>query len=67
MTMWKDDILTKAQFEYIQQEVDAMKVPANVGGFPTKYLQISVFYDQWKNDLYIFYSVFKGTSACRTL
>ena len=37
MAMWKDSgILTKAQFEYIQQEIDGMKVPANVGRIPYK-------------------------------
>ena len=37
MTMWKDDgILTKAQLEYIQQEVDAIKVPASVVRIPYK-------------------------------
>ena len=37
MTMWKDSgILTKAQFEYIQQGIDGMKVPANVGRIPYK-------------------------------
>lgn len=52
MTMWKDDgILTKAQFEYIQQEVDAMKVPANVGRIPHKISSnFSGFTaDPWKN------------------
>ena len=37
MTMWKDDgILIKTQFEYIQEEVDAMKVPVGVGRIPHK-------------------------------
>ena len=51
-TMWKDDgILTKAQFEYIQQEVDAIKVPASVGRIPYKIgSNFSGFTaDQWKN------------------
>jgi len=32
MTIWKDDeMLTKTGFDYIQQEVDAIKVSAGVG------------------------------------
>ena len=52
MTMWKDSgILTKAQFECIQQEIDGMKVPANVGRIPYKIASnFSGFTaDQWKN------------------
>ena len=53
MTMWKDSgILTKAQFEYIiQQEIDKMKVPANIGCIPCKISSnFSDFTaDQWKN------------------
>ena len=52
MTMWKDSgILTRAQFEDIQQEIDEMKVPANVGRIPYKIASnFSGFTaDQWKN------------------
>ena len=57
MTMWKDNgILTKAHFEYIQDEVNSMNVPANVGRIPYK---ISSNFggftaDQWKNWILIY-------------
>ena len=57
MTMWKDDgILTKTQFEYIQEEVDAMKVPVGVGRIPHKISSnFSGFTaDQWKNWICIY-------------
>ena len=52
MAMWKDSgIFKKAEFEYIQQEIDEMKVPANVGRIPHKIASnFSCFTaDQWKN------------------
>ena len=60
MTMWKDDeILTKTEFDYIQQEVDAIKVPAGVGRIPHKISsKFSGFTaDQWKNWLCIYSAV----------
>ena len=62
MTMWKDDgILTKTQFEYIQQEVDAIKVPASIGRIPHR---ISSHFcgftaDQWKNWVCIYSTLWK--------
>ena len=43
MTMWKDSgILTIAQLDYIQQEIDGMKVSAMLDIFLIKSLQTSV-------------------------
>ena len=58
--MWKDSgILTKADFEYIQQEIDGLKVPANVGRIPYKIASnFSGFMD-----MCLFYGLFKGTST----
>ena len=57
MTLWKDKgILTKTQFECIQQEVDATIVPACVGRIPHKISSnFSGFTaDQWKNWICIY-------------
>ena len=52
MAIWNDDeILTKPEFDYIQQEVDTIKVPAGVGRIPHKISsKFSGFTaDQWMN------------------
>lgn len=52
MTLWKEsEILTKTEFEDIQEQVDKIKVPANVGRIPHKInSNFSGFTaDQWKN------------------
>lgn len=52
MTMWKESgIVTKTDFENIQEQVDRFKVPANVGRIPHKISSnFSGFTaDQWKN------------------
>ena len=60
MTIWKDEeVLTKAQFDYLQQEVNAITVPAGVGRITHKIpSKISGFTaDQWKNWLCIYSTV----------
>ena len=52
LTMWKDEqILTRSQFDHIQQEVDAIRVPPGIGRVPHKISSnFSGFTaDQWKN------------------
>ena len=37
LTMWKDDqIFTRSQFDYIQQEVNAIGIPPSIGRIPHK-------------------------------
>ena len=57
MTLWKEKgIINKGQFEYIQEEVNNMKVPEGVGRIPYKITSsFSGFTaDQWKNWICIY-------------
>ena len=60
MNMWKESgVVNRAQFEYIQQEIDDMRVPANVGRIPYKIASnfSSFTADQWKNWVCVYSTV----------
>ena len=57
MTLWKESgVINKSQFEYIQEEVNKMKVPEGVGRIPYKIASnfSSFTADQWKNWICIY-------------
>lgn len=70
MALWKEEyILDKANFVDIQDEVNEIKVPCNVGRIPYKIASnfSSFTADQWKNWILIYSAVFKTAVAWITV